>query len=279
IPLLSFADPRRVLVIGFGVGNTTHAATLHSSVQCVEVVDLSRQILEHANYFRDANGDVLRGPHVQVYVNDGRQHLAMQPEGSFDLITLEPPPVAQAGVGALYSREFYSLARTRLKPGGYVSQWLPAYQVPPGIALAMARAFVDVFPHSVVLSGMQAELLLLGTTAERLEIDPAALAQRLEREPAVLADLRGVDLGSVKEIVGTFLGSSATLARATGASMPASDDRPLQEYSVPSVRGAARSGVPAALVDLPAAAAWCPRCFTGEQSTPAAAGLDAYLAL
>jgi tetratricopeptide (TPR) repeat protein len=37
--------------------------------------------------------------------------------------------------------------------------------------------------------------------------------------------------------------------------------------------------VPAALVDLPAAAAWCPRCFNGEQPTPAAAGLDAYLAL
>jgi tetratricopeptide (TPR) repeat protein len=37
--------------------------------------------------------------------------------------------------------------------------------------------------------------------------------------------------------------------------------------------------VPAALVDLPAAAKWCPRCFNGEQSTPAADGLDAYLAL
>jgi spermidine synthase len=279
VPLLSITAPRRVLVIGFGVGNSTHAATLHPSVERVDVADLSRQIMEHANYFREANGDVLRNPRVRVFVNDGRQHLAMQPEGSYDLITLEPPPIAHAGVGALYSREFYSLARTRLKPGGYLSQWLPAYQVPPDTSIAMVRAFVDVFPQAVLLSGMQSELLIIGTTADRLEIDPTLLAQRLEREPEVLADLRRVDLGTVKEIVGTFLGSSETLARATRNSTPVSDDRPLQEYGVRSVLATGRRGVPAALVNLPAAAAWCPRCFNGEQSTPAAAGLDAYLAL
>jgi len=279
IPLLSMPAPRRVLVIGFGVGNSTEAATLHSSVQSVEVADVSRQILEHANYFRDANADVLRNSRVRVFVNDGRQHLSMQPEASYDLITLEPPPIAHAGVGALYSREFYNLARTRLKSGGYLSQWLPAYQVPPETSLAMVRAFVDVFPQSVLLSGMQSELLLIGTTGDRLEIDPAMVARTLEGEPDVLADLRRVDLGSVKEIVGMFLGSPSTLVRATHDSLPVSDDRPLQEYGVRSVLATRTSGVPAALVDLPAAAAWCPRCFDGEQSTPAAAGLDTYLAL
>jgi spermidine synthase len=279
IPLLSMTAPRRVLVIGFGVGNSTHAATLHPSVQRVEVADLSREILEHANYFRDTNHDVLKDPRVQVFVNDGRQHLAMQSAGSYDLITLEPPPIAQAGVGALYSREFYALARARLTPGGYLSQWLPAYQVPPETSLAMVRAFVDVFPHAVLLSGMQAELLLVGTTADRLEIDPLALARALENETGVLADLRRLDLAGVKEIVGTFLGSPETLARATRGSTPVSDDRPLQEYGVRSVLATGTSGVPAALVDLPAAAAWCPRCFNGEQSTAAASGLDAYLAL
>jgi spermidine synthase len=279
IPLLSMTAPRRVLVIGFGVGNSTHAATLHPSVQRVDVADLSHQILEHANYFRDANHDVLKDPRVQVFVNDGRQHLAMQPEGSYDLITLEPPPIAHAGVGALYSREFYALARARLTSGGYLSQWLPAYQVPAETSLAMVRAFVDVFPNAVLLSGMQAELLLIGTTADRLELDPSVLALALAKEPDVLADLGRVDLAGVKEIVGTFLGSPETLARATRGSTPVSDDRPLQEYGVRSVLATGRIGVPAALVDLPAAAAWCPRCFNGEQSTPAASGLDAYLAL
>ena len=279
IPLLSMADPKRVLVIGFGVGNSTHAATLHPSVERVDVADLSRQILESARYFRDANADVLKDPRVHVYVNDGRQHLEMQPEGSYDLITLEPPPIAHAGVAALYSREFYELARTRLTPGGYLSQWLPAYQVPPETSLAMVRAFIEVFPQSVLLSGTQAELLLVGTTAGSIEVDPNQLSRALANAPKVLTDLRRIDLGTVREIVGTFMGSAQTLARATNASQAVSDDRPLQEYGVSSVLSVSTSGVPAALVDLPAAAQWCPRCFDGERVTPAAAGLDTYLGL
>ncbi len=51
IPLLSIDNPEIVLVIGFGVGNTAHAATLHPSVRRVEVADLSRGILAHAGYF------------------------------------------------------------------------------------------------------------------------------------------------------------------------------------------------------------------------------------
>ncbi len=43
--------PETVLVIGFGVGNTTHAATLHPSIRRVEVADLSRDVLAHAGYF------------------------------------------------------------------------------------------------------------------------------------------------------------------------------------------------------------------------------------
>ena len=183
IPLLSMTRPTRVLVIGFGVGNSTQAATLHPSVERVDVADLSREVLGHAGYFRDANKDVLQDPRVTVYVNDGRQHLQMQPPAVYDLITLEPPPIAHAGVAALYSREFYALARTRLKPGGYLSQWLPAYQVPPATALSMVRAFIDVFPQSVLLSGTQAELLLVGTNAAKIEIDPGHVAARARAGP------------------------------------------------------------------------------------------------
>ena len=98
------------------------------------------ETIDHAGYFKDANRDVLNDPRVVVYINDGRQHLQMQPAASYDVIALEPPPIAQAGVGALYSREFYTLVRSRLRPKGYISQWLPAYQVPAATTLAMIRA-------------------------------------------------------------------------------------------------------------------------------------------
>jgi predicted membrane-bound spermidine synthase len=279
IPLLSMNRPERVLVIGFGVGNTTHAATLHSSVTRVDVADLSRNILEHANYFNEANRDVLRSPKVSVYVNDGRQHLHMAGPGTYDLITLEPPPIAHAGVAALYSREFYELARSRLKSGGYVSQWLPAYQVPAESSLAMVRAFLDIFPQSVLLSGAQAELLLVGTTAPRIELEPARVAETLAREPAVREDLARLDLGTVREITGTFVGSAETLARATSGSPAVTDDRPLQEYGVRSGLSAGLMGVPASLFDVMQVGAWCPRCVENGSNLQDLADLDLYLRL
>jgi spermidine synthase len=278
MPLLSMDEPKNVLIIGFGVGNTTHAATLHPSVERVEVADLSRDILAHASYFQDGNKGVLNHPRLAVYINDGRQHLQMRPPASYDLVALEPPPIAYAGVGALYSKEFYELARTRLRPGGYISQWLPAYQVPPETTLSMVRAFIDVFPEAVLLSGAESDLLLLGTTAPRIEIDPDEAAARLARRPEVRADLERIGLGEVREIVGTFVGAASTLAEGTREAVPVSDDRPLQEYGVRSMLNLGR-GVPSAIVDLERVAAWCPRCFANGAPVPAVAGLDTYLAL
>ncbi len=278
IPLLSIDNPETVLVIGFGVGNTTNAATLHPSIRRVEVADLSRDILAHANFFSDFNHHVLDDPRVAVYINDGRHHLQMQQPGSYDLITLEPPPIGYAGVAALYSREFYELARTRLKAKGYISQWLPAYQVPTSTTLAMIRAFVDVFPSSVLLSGAQADLLLLGTTDSRIEIDPARVSAALSSQPAVLADMRRLDLGSVREIVGTFLGSAQRLSEATRGTFAVSDDRPLQEYA-PSPLPNLGEAVPGTAVDLSQVGAWCPRCFVDGKPAPLAEGLDTYLGL
>jgi tetratricopeptide (TPR) repeat protein len=271
-------DPETVLVIGFGVGNTTHAATLHPSVRRVDLADLSRHILNHAAYFREGNQGVLQNPRVAVHINDGRQHLQMQPPASYDLITLEPPPIAYAGVGALYSREFYTLARSRLRAGGFISQWLPAYQVPPETTLAMVRAFVDVFPESVLLSGAESDLLLVGANGPRIEIDPETLAARLARAPAVRADLERIDLAQVHELVATFVGSPRTLAEATREAVPVSDDRPLQEYGVRSMLNFGR-GVPSAVVDLDDVAAWCPRCFADGRPVAAVKELDTHLSL
>ena len=277
VPLLMVDAPARVLVIGFGVGNTTHAATLHPSIQRVEVADLSRNVLEHSSWFEATNGNVLRDPRVTVYLNDGRHHLLMQSPASYDLIALEPPPIGYAGVASLYSEEFYQLARTRLRRDGFVSQWLPAYQVPTATTLSMIRSFVDVFPQSVLLSGAQADLILIGAN-NRVEVDPNQLFAALTQRASVRSDLARVDLGTPREIVGMFVGSSTTLANATRDAVPVTDDRPVQEFGVRSLLNLGES-VPGSVVNLGAVAEWCPRCFDNGTPVRVVEGLDLYLAL
>jgi spermidine synthase len=278
IPLLMMEEPASVLVIGFGVGNTTHAATLHPSVRRVEIADLSRGVLEHAPYFESGNHGVLTDPRVTVFVNDGRQHLQMRAEGSYDLITLEPPPITYAGVGALYSKEFYELARSRLTSRGYLSQWLPAYQAPTATALSMIRAFIDVFPQSVLVSGAQADLLLVGTNGPSIELDPKRVSTALAERPAVHDDLARLDLGRVRDIAGAFVGSNTTIRAATSGVQPVTDDWPLSEHSVLSALNPG-DDVPAAVVDLGRLAEWCPGCFANGSVAPPAEGLDLYMRL
>src|SRR4029077_760643 len=95
---------------------------------------------------------------------------------------------------------------------------------------------------------------------------------------AVQADLQRLDLGSVREIVGTFVGSAQKLAEATHDSPPVSDDRPVQEYGVRSLLNFGEA-VPASVVDLTQVAAWCPKCFVEGKPVPLVDWLDTYFAL
>jgi spermidine synthase len=279
IPLLSLDRPQRVLVLCFGVGNTAHAATLHPTVSRVDVVDLSRHILQHSGYFTDFNHDVLHDPRVSVYINDGRDHLRLEAPGTYDLITLEPPPIVHAGVSALYSREFYTSARSRLTPGGQISQWLPVFGVPDSIILSMIRAFIDVFPNAVLLSGSNANLLLIGSRDSPNQIDPNRIAAALSQAPAVQDDLRRLDLGTLREIVGTFVAPARTLEAATRDSMAVTDDRPIQEYGKRSLINFGEGGISPSVVAVNEVASWCPDCFNDGTPSPLVAGLDTYLAL
>jgi hypothetical protein len=271
LPLLQIEAPTRALVICFGVGNTLHAASLHPTVERLDLADLSRHVLEHGKHFAASNGDILRDPRVHVFVNDGRQHLRMSPPATYDLVTLEPPPINFAGVSALYSREFYELARSRSKPGGFVTQWLPIEQLDGPETLALVRAFVEVFPGAVLLSGERYNLILLGKVGGPAVLDVEAVARRLRERPAVADDLARVDLGRLSEIAGTFVGGAETLLRATAGVPPVTDDAPAMEYSIASKFSVAR--LPPALFDSAQMGSFCPRC----EGAPGLEDLPAHL--
>jgi len=260
LPLLHMNQPKAALVICFGVGSTLHAASLHSSLERLEVVDISRDILEHAGYFKATNRDVINAPNVDVFVNDGRLHLWMQPEETYDLVTLEPPPISFSGVSALYTRDFYDLVHSRLKEGGFMSQWLPGYQVPGPIALALVRAFVEVFPDAILLSGAGPELIMIGRKGGPVTLNPDHLRTALWGDPEVAADLTAIHMGSLIDILGTFAASGETMAEVSAGFPAVTDDFPIMEYAVTSRFH--ESHMPPALFRNDTVANWCPACFT-----------------
>ena len=116
---------RRALLVSYGVGSTARALVDTASLEHIDVVDLSSDILEMSERTTATDGrSPLDDPRVEVHIEDGRWFLHTTPH-RYDLITAEPPPPMLAGVVNLYTREYFSLVRDRLAEGGMVTYWLP----------------------------------------------------------------------------------------------------------------------------------------------------------
>ena len=255
LPLLLHPDPRRALVICFGVGNTTHAVSLHPSIEDIDVADLSPNVLRHAGWFAHANRGVLSDPRVRVLVDDGRRVLdATGPD--YDLVTLEPPPISYAGVSALYSRELYQRIHDRLSPGGHVSQWVPGYQVDSQALLSLVRAFVEVFPDAVLFVADRREMVLIGQRGGMQTTDRATLQRHIDARPAVAADLLRIELPDADALTARFAGSD--LDDRTRGIPPVTDDAPILEYSQYSQVTDTR--LPPVIFDTSLITGWCPGC-------------------
>lgn len=207
VPLLLHPDPKRALLICFGVGMTADAIRTHATIERVDVVDLNPSVYALNRWFAPWNGGVLGDPRLRLYADDGRQFLGAAEE-SWDFVTMEPPPPLQPGISRLYSLEFYDAVRRHLRPGGIASQWLPEYQMDERGTDLVVATFVHSFPHAFLFVGFGRDLILVGSDAP-FRFD--ALATRLSREPGVRAALAASGLDSPGAILATILRTDDSL--------------------------------------------------------------------
>ncbi|MBK9586042.1 MAG: fused MFS/spermidine synthase [Alphaproteobacteria bacterium] len=147
LPMLLHPDPKNALVICFGTGQTANAVRKENP-NSLSIVDINQNVYKLANYFT-ANESVLNDPRVNPIVMDGRAFMR-RTNKIYDVITLEPMPPTFAGVNALYSLEFYQLARSKMTPNGIIAQWLPYHLVPAKYSASIAKTFQTVFPNAIL---------------------------------------------------------------------------------------------------------------------------------
>jgi spermidine synthase len=126
---------------------------------------------------------VRQGP-TRLVVDDGRNFLLTTGE-RYDVITSEPMPPYHAGVVNLYSKEYYELARDRLKTGGFVVQWLPMHLLTVDESLRILRTVQDVFPETTLWLHRDTGIIAARRDAPA-RIDFARLAPAFE--PGALRD-------------------------------------------------------------------------------------------
>jgi len=228
--LYATAPPERALVICLGTGMTAGAVATWPGIRELGIAEISPEVVDVADLFRDVSGNVLDDPRTRLHVEDGREVL-LASAGGWDLVTLEPPPPRDAGVVSLYSVDFYRLCRARLAPGGVVAQWIPLHSQSPGEIRMLVRAFLDGFPHVLGILPVERDLLLLGS-GRPLQPDPAELARRMAL-PGVAASLAGIGFEGPPALLATVVADREALARFAGNAPTVTDDRPIVEYFAP----------------------------------------------
>jgi spermidine synthase len=221
--------PQDALVICFGMGTTFRS--LHSWGIPVTVVELVPSVPQLFSYFHNDASEVLNSPLSHVVVDDGRRYLE-RTDRQYDVITIDPPPpVEAAGSSLLYSEDFYSVVRERLRPGGILQQWLPVGDKED--LTAVTRALSQSFPYVRVFAYgenwgyhfLASDQPLGGRTA-------AGLAQRLPGPAAV--DLVEWDHDHNVEARFDFLLKNELPVQELLSLSPRtpalSDDRPINEY-------------------------------------------------
>jgi spermidine synthase len=142
---LAFLDhpPQSALAICFGMG-TTFRSLLSWGISTT-AVELVPSVPKMFPYFHADAPQIMSSPLGHVIIDDGRRYLERTTE-QYDVITIDPPPpVEAAGSSLLYTQEFYSVIRKRLRPGGILQQWLPDGD--SEVRAAVTKALVDSFPH------------------------------------------------------------------------------------------------------------------------------------
>jgi spermidine synthase len=226
IPLLLHPSPANALVIGLGMGVTCQTL-LQPGMQSVECAEISRGVVDACRAcFSAENGGVLDDPRIRIIQDDGRSVLQSSPK-RYDIITSNAVHARLSG--NLYTRDFYSICRSRLAPNGVMCQWMSTNWCTEDEYKMLIRAFLDVFPRAALWRLDAGNVLLVGKDG-RSEIDVRRWMERI-REPKMEHDLQGVDLSEPYAILAQAAGSGKGLAAYAGQVKPETDDRPLAEFS------------------------------------------------
>ncbi len=228
LPLLfAPSPPRSALVIGLGTGITCGSLAVWPTLERRVCVELSPAVARASSMFQ-GNFAPTRDERFEIRIADGR-HAMLTSRERYDVITLEPPPPAAAGVVNLYSRDFYELARARLSENGALAQWWPIATQNDEDSRSLVQSMLEIFPNVALFTTELHEMLLLGSMRP-LRFDLAALQAQLT-EPALQQALTDVGITSIEELLATYVTDRSGLEGYVSGAPPVTDDDPRIEYA------------------------------------------------
>lgn len=116
-------NPQKVLILGGGDGCAVRELLKYPSVDNIDMVDLDPNMTDLGKnnpILIDINEGSMSSNKLNIYNKDAYVHLEQDNTSFYDVIIIDLPDPRSVELGRLYSHEFYSLCKRKLRPNGLI---------------------------------------------------------------------------------------------------------------------------------------------------------------
>ena len=115
-------EPKKVMIAGGGEGAVLREILKHPSVEHVLMVDIDKEVIDLCRtYLPQWNAGSYDDPKVKLIFEDARKYLE-ESNDKWDVIFMDlPEPLEDSPCYMLFTREFYSMAKTKLHSNGIIA--------------------------------------------------------------------------------------------------------------------------------------------------------------
>lgn len=228
--LLARPEAESMFILGLGSGITASAGLAHPNLKEIVVAENCKPVVESAALFGKWNREVLKDPKVKVVFEDARTVLKLG-QKNYDVIVCEPSNPWVAGVGSVFSKEFYGLAASHLKPAGVVVQWFHVYEMHDGVVDLVVKTFSSVFPHMEIWDPGEGDFIMIGSQQPwSMSLDNV---RKVMDRPLVREDFAKIGLTKPEHVFIRQMASGRTSFAIPDGTAIQSDAFPVLEYEAP----------------------------------------------
>lgn len=235
LPLAMHPSPKKVGVIGFGSGLTTHTLLGDSRIERLDTIEIEPAMIQGAKTFGKKVERAFKDPRSNIIIDDAKSYFSGK-NSKYDLIISEPSNPWISGVGALFSKEFYKFIPRHLNEGGLFVQWIQLYEINDELLSSILRALTPAFEDYSIWLTNESDLIIVAS--------PKGPLRKLDSHQLFSNSAKKMDLARIEIRNEAQLGfrkiADARLLRALGQLHPNqkinSDFYPLLGLEAPKAR-------------------------------------------
>ncbi|XP_031114849.1 putrescine N-methyltransferase 1-like [Ipomoea triloba] len=138
LPLGSIPNPKKVLIIGGGIGFTLMEVSRYPTIEKIDIVEIDKMVMDVSRQFFPYLAAGFEDPRVTLHIGDGAAFVKAAQKGYYDAIIVDSSdPIGPAK--ELFERPFFEAVAKGLRAGGVVctqaeSIWLHMHLIKQIIA-------------------------------------------------------------------------------------------------------------------------------------------------